>query len=1041
MDLNSIAQSGKDPKSGRYLTTEERKEAFRRSLGKKVSSSSKYVSALKKESAIVKRNGGSKSDGGKGGALTKRYNFKVIEQLIGLKKIADELLKTKQEKTRLESKFAAAQRTAAEREKKRKEESDMESRPAGSGKNIFKSIASKGAATVAGGLFGILKSVIAYGILDWISKPENRQAVETFAKIFMGIFKFFSAYVGTMVDSLLGGFTRLFGGGSILERVFGALQLIFGIFLFKGFTRVLHPQKLIGDIAWAIKNAKNFKNLFGSLFSKNLKGVGDAIKQIFPKTASIFKKGLQGALKRVFLKVFGKGIFTFLKPFVKTITKTIVRPLAKAVTKVPVIGALLAIPINMFLGDPIDKAAVKAVGAALGTLVAGALGTIIPFFGTSLGGFAGGLLGDFLAGWLYDTVLAPLGKTLFGGGGKTDQPQLNTGGIASGPDSGYDVTLHGTEAVIPIDKLKDIVLLPYKTVASIIIGSTLAVLKSMGPVGSMIAPIALQMFNPFIRVFGLSIETFSSGLGKGANLLMSPAGAKESENPADYLQESKGKPTGREMNGRRGTKPSTEDDELPDPVNADAGNYSELLDMIAGVESTSSGGYEAFNRGGSAGGHVAHGSGNASKVAIGGVTKPLTQRTVKEIMDLQARGELHATGRYQIIQKTLNGLMNGAYGSTGVNLNDKYDAKTQDKLAIALINGRIRTGANITNFRNEWIGLTHVPDAKLQSAIDKVKNAPKASQGGKIEDPGVLRLFDDKGRKVKNTAPGHSEGGLLEFASGGIIQSAKKAVAEGRRGPATPPCASWVRMVLGMAGHPAAEKRTQKGDLDPDGTAYNGRNFAASFAGSDMGTVINSQSALQPGDVVLHKNTYGSYPPGSVTHVSIASDKPGKILHQSTSGGAPKEGGIWNFKAGIRLGGSGSIGSADADQESGKTSTSPTTGSETKPEPPALDTNMLKDLYTILTGKSSTETPTQTPPTPPTPPEPSLPKITAPSKSSALPSMSSQFSLDKKMSAAHGVQMPTTIINKMSSTNLGTSIQVAPLNNMTISETANLNLL
>lgn len=1032
MDLNSIAQSGKDPKTGRYLTTEERKEAFRRSLGKKVSSSSKYVSALKKESAITKRNGGSKSDGGKGGALTKRYNFKVIEQLIGLKKIADELLKTKQEKTRLESKFAAAQKTAAEREKKRKEESDMESRPSGSGNNIFKSIASKGAATVAGGLFGILKSVIAYGILDWISKPENRQAVETFAKIFMGIFKFFSAYVGTMVDSLLGGFTRLFGGGSILERVFGGLQLIFGIFLFKGFTRVLNPLKLIGDIKWAIKNAKNFKNLFGSLFSKNLKGVGDAIKQIFPKTASIFKKGLQGALKRVFLKVFGKGIFTFLKPFVKTITRSIVKPLAKAVTRVPVIGTLLAIPINMFLGDPIDKAAVKAIGAGLGTFVVGALGSVVPGAGTVLGGLAGGLLGDFLAGWLYDTVLAPLGKTLFGGGGKTDQPQLNTGGIASGPDSGYDVTLHGTEAVIPIDKLKDIVLMPYKTVASIIIGSTLAVLKSMGTVGGMVAPIALQLFNPFIRVFGISVETFSSGLGKGANLLMSPAGAKESENPADYLQESTDKPAGGGMNGRRGGGEGTKTPEKT-PTTTETGQWGPVLDLIAREES--GGNFEAMAPGKTLPGATKMTIAQVAQKATGAVGKwqnlPEYLVARAKAVGLNPDKDLYNEENQRKIAEYLIG---PGQGGVSVDLAKKDPKKAMFKLSKVWA-AIPKDDSGVSYYAGVGNNAAHIKPSEMYNAFQRL------DKGGQVEDPGVLRLFDDKGRQVKNTAPGHSQGGLLEFASGGIIQSAKKAVAEGRRGPATPPCASWVRMVLGMAGHPAAEKRTQKGDLDPDGTAYNGRNFAASFAGSDMGMVINSQSALQPGDVVLHKNTYGSYPPGSVTHVSIASDKPGRILHQSTSGGAPKEGGIWNFKAGIRLGGSGSVGSTDGDQESGKTSTSSTTGSETKPEPPALDTNMLKDLYTILTGKSSVETPTQTPPSPPTPPAPSLPKITAPSKSSALPSMSSQFSLDKKMSASHGIQMPTTIINKMSSTNLGTSIQVTPLNNMTISETANLNLL
>ncbi|UYA57505.1 NlpC/P60 domain-containing protein [Synechococcus phage S-CREM1] len=168
---------------------------------------------------------------------------------------------------------------------------------------------------------------------------------------------------------------------------------------------------------------------------------------------------------------------------------------------------------------------------------------------------------------------------------------------------------------------------------------------------------------------------------------------------------------------------------------------------------------------------------------------------------------------------------------------------------------------------------------------------PQYARGGKTD-----RLFDD-GKLVTNTAPGR--------ASGGVVSAAKKAVTEGKRGPATPPCASWVRMVLGMAGHPAANKTTKLSDLDSE-KGYNGLNFAGSFAGSDMGKVIKSQSELEPGDIVLHKNTYGNFKPGSVTHVSIASEKKGKIYHQPTSGRSPNETSIWNFKAGIRLGETGS---------------------------------------------------------------------------------------------------------------------------------------
>jgi hypothetical protein len=330
-------------------------------------------------------------------------------------------------------------------------------------------------------------------------------------------------------------------------------------------------------------------------------------------------------------------------------------------------------------------------------------------------------------------------------------------------------------------------------------------------------------------------------------------------------------------------------------------------------------------------------------------------------------------------------------------------------------------------------------DPEIQKA-EKGGIVPLMKEGGEVEEQDVTRLFDKRGRDVKNTAPGHSQGGLLEFSSGGIVQAARKAVSEGRRGPASPPCASWVRMVLGMAGHPAANKVTKHSDLDAEKKTW-GPNMAASFAGSDMGAVIRNQSSLQPGDIVLHSNTYGSYPPGAITHVSIASDKPGKILHQSTSGGAPKEGGVWNFAAGIRLGGSGTVGSSD--QDSGATSAGGAGGGgqTTTPEKPSLDMGMLRDLYTMLTGKTQSPSAPEPPPTPstPAPPAPTLPTPT-PSRSSSLPSMSSQFTLDRKMSVAHGVQSPTVIVN--SSTNFsGNSFSTSNLNTMSVSEKSNLNLL
>lgn len=522
MDLNSILNTGVDPSTGKYMSPGERKESFRKSMGMGYASATKKGSTrppIKPGSALVRRDKAEQERVKKESALVKQQNNKLISKLDLLTKLANNLFQMRSERVRLEQKYAETKRKVEERERRKSEEQSMESSGGKFGSKFLDKVGNKAAKAVGFGLFDLLKGVLSYGILNWISKPENKEAVEMMVKGFMGLFKVFSFFVSTAVNATLGGFTKLFGGGSILERIFGFFEMIGGIFLFR---RVLNPLKLIGDLKWVIKNLGNFRDIFKALRGKNLAKAGDAVKKLFPKAASLFKKGIQGSVQRIFLKIFGKGITKFIKPIAKTVVKTVVRPLAGVIKRVPVIGTLLAIPINMFLGDPIDKAIVKAIGATLGTFVVGALGSIIPGAGTVLGGIAGGLLGDWLAGWLYDGVIAPLGKTI-----QKSMPQLNTGGIASGPDEGYKVTLHGTEAVIPIDKLSSTILEPYKTVASAVIGGTLAVLKSMGPIGALMGPVALQMFNPFIRIFGFTASTFVSGLGKGSELLIPSAQARE----------------------------------------------------------------------------------------------------------------------------------------------------------------------------------------------------------------------------------------------------------------------------------------------------------------------------------------------------------------------------------------------------------------------------------------------------------------------------------------------------------------------------------
>lgn len=172
---------------------------------------------------------------------------------------------------------------------------------------------------------------------------------------------------------------------------------------------------------------------------------------------------------------------------------------------------------------------------------------------------------------------------------------------------------------------------------------------------------------------------------------------------------------------------STAQEQGQEQAGQDVGSYKDLLDYIAKYESESHGGYEAFNLRGSNNGYTAHGSADSREKPIGGVVKPLTQRTVAEVMQLQAQGKLHASGRYQIVGETLKSLMSGGYGETGVKTTDLYNAETQDKLGVALIKARLKSGANVPNFISEWRGLAFADRNKLQQLINQSNEAFKSN--------------------------------------------------------------------------------------------------------------------------------------------------------------------------------------------------------------------------------------------------------------------------------------------------------------------------
>jgi len=80
--------------------------------------------------------------------------------------------------------------------------------------------------------------------------------------------------------------------------------------------------------------------------------------------------------------------------------------------KVPVIGGILGLFIDLALGEPLDRAFVNAIGGGIGAWIGGAIGTgliPIPILGSAIGGFLGYEIGKWGGNVLYDMIKQKMG--------------------------------------------------------------------------------------------------------------------------------------------------------------------------------------------------------------------------------------------------------------------------------------------------------------------------------------------------------------------------------------------------------------------------------------------------------------------------------------------------------------------------------------------------------------------------------------------------------------------------------------------------------
>lgn len=497
-DLRTIAQTGTNPETGEYLSAEERKKLFTKGrMGSKIDPSAFFG----KPNAIVKRIEPPEIDEGLPGALVKQDegNKEVEDEFQSIKYTFVKVLKTKTEKERLREKYYDLLG-----KQKKTPPPPEDGGGDGPGIDLGRKARNK-AAGFFGGVLGALGDLLAFAALDWISKPENKGTVEMFVKGLQLTFKFFNWFIGGTIDNILGGLGMFVGGDSLLERFFGFFKLAIGIFGLR-YLSLKGPIRLFNDLKFVLKNIGKFKDLFKGLFTLNGKLIKTALNGLFKSAGSIFRASITRTINRFLIKLFGKAFAKGAGAFAKAGLKSAVG----LVRRFPIIGPLIGLGVELALGEPIDSAVVRTIGGTFGAIAGAALvgaGTL--GLGAFLGGAAGGFLGEWIAGLLYDGA-----KSLFGGGKKESSPQMSVGGIADGPEEGYNVVMHGKEVVIPIGQLEDVLTAPFAQFGSSIMGGTFATINSMGSAGQFVKPLATSMLASQMREYGVDTITYQSDVGE-----------------------------------------------------------------------------------------------------------------------------------------------------------------------------------------------------------------------------------------------------------------------------------------------------------------------------------------------------------------------------------------------------------------------------------------------------------------------------------------------------------------------------------------------
>ena len=334
----------------------------------------------------------------------------------------------------LKEKAKRKERIAAEKDKRAKQESDIEKPDKPKKKDSGGGIKVPGVGLLQG-IFGFITKFL-YGVV--IMKliefaPQLQKVIGLFkmaTPLLFGKFGLFTV-AGGFLDGLASfidfGYKLVDGAEKIVGKIFGEegaekfrtfmenlKNLISGFVVFKVIKAKI-IDVFIRRIKSAFKLVKGFINRGAKLVTKLFPQLGKLGSKLVTGARGLFTKGAS-KVGGFAAKIFGKAA-NFIAPAFKT-----AKPFAsKFFSRVPVVGPLVVGIVSLLSGEPAGQAIFKAMGAALG----GVAGSFIPIpilgtlIGETIGVFVGDLLYELIMGGGVEAVgqkLKDTFMTLFKGG-------------------------------------------------------------------------------------------------------------------------------------------------------------------------------------------------------------------------------------------------------------------------------------------------------------------------------------------------------------------------------------------------------------------------------------------------------------------------------------------------------------------------------------------------------------------------------------------------------------------------------------------------